>query len=129
MVQLDILSGSKAGTQIVARRFPFRVGRSASAALMLEDGGVWEHHFELAVRTNDGVVLTSSKESLTLVNGTRYQEARLRNGDCIEAGSVRIRFNLSPNRQRGLAVRETVTWFSLAALYVGQVALIYWLTN
>lgn len=129
MVQLDILSGKKAGSQVVARRFPFRVGRGAGAALVLEDGGVWEHHFELAVRANEGVVLTSSTESLTLVNGTRYQEARLRNGDLIEAGGVRMRFHLSPNQQRGLVVRETLTWISLAALCLGQVALIYWLTN
>ncbi len=129
MVQLDILSGKKAGSQVVARRFPFQVGRAAGAALVLEEGGVWDQHFELSVRANDGVVLTSSKDSLTLVNGTRYQEARLRSGDLIEAGSVKLRFHLSPNQQRGLVVRESLTWLSLAILCLGQVALIYWLTN
>ncbi len=129
MVQLDILSGSKAGNQIIARRFPFRVGRNAQATLVLEDGGVWDDHFELSVRPADGVVLSSAPEALTLVNGTRFQEARLRNGDLIEAGSVKLRFNLSPTQQRGLALRETATWTALALLCFGQVALIYWLIS
>lgn len=129
MVQIDILSGSKAGNQIVARRFPFRVGRSSRATLALADGGVWENHFELSVRPADGIVLTSALEALTLVNGTPFQEARLRNGDLIEAGSVKLRFNLSPTSQRGLAFREAATWTALALLCLGQVALVYWLTT
>lgn len=129
MVQIDILSGSKAGDQMIARRFPFRVGRNAQSTLVLEDGGVWDNHFELSVRPADGVVLTSAPEALTLVNGTRFQEARLRNGDLIEAGSVKLRFNLSATRQRGLALREGATWTALALLCFGQVALIYWLTS
>lgn len=129
MVQIDILSGSKAGSQVVARRFPFRVGRNAQATLALEDGGVWDYHFELSVRPADGIVLTSAPEALTLVNGTRFQEARLRNGDLIEAGSVKLRFNLSHTTQRGLAFCETATWTALALLCFGQVALIYWLVS
>ncbi len=129
MVQIDILSGSKAGNQIIARRFPFLIGRDAQAALVLADRGVWDKHFELSLRTADGVVLTSAPEALTLVNGTRFQEARLRNGDLIEAGSVRLRFNLSPTSQRSLAPRETATWAALTLLCLGQVALIYWLIS
>jgi predicted component of type VI protein secretion system len=129
VVQIDILSGSKAGSQVIARRFPFVVGRNTQATLALEDGGVWDNHFELSMRPADGIVLTSAPEALTLVNGTRFQEARLRNGDLIEAGSVKLRFNLSPTSQRGLAFRETATWTALALLCFGQVALIYWLIS
>ncbi len=35
MIQLSILSGKKAGTQTVARRFPFRIGRAAENELQL----------------------------------------------------------------------------------------------
>ena len=42
MVQLDILSGRKAGTSIVARRFPFHIGRASDSSLSLDDGGVWD---------------------------------------------------------------------------------------
>lgn len=129
MVQLDILSGNKAGSQMIARRFPFRVGRNAQATLTLEDGGVWDNHFELSARPVDGIVLTSAAEALTLVNGTPFQEARLRNGDLIEAGSVKLRFSLSPTSQRGLAFRENATWTALTLLCLGQVALIYWLIS
>lgn len=129
MVQIDILSGKKAGSQVVARHFPFRVGRNSQSTLVLDDGGVWDDHFELSVRPVDGIVLTSATEALTLVNGTRFQEARLRGGDIIEAGSVRLRFNLSPTRQRSLALREMATWTALALLCFGQIALIYWLIS
>lgn len=129
MVQLDILSGRKAGSQVVARRFPFRAGRNGQSTLVLEDGGVWDDHFELSVRPADGVVLTSAPEALTLVNGTRFQEARLRNGDLIEAGSVKLRFSISSPEQSGLALRESATWTALALLCLGQVALIYWLIS
>jgi len=62
------------------------------------------------------------------VNGQRVQEAVLRNGDLIEAGSVKMRFGLSPAPQHSLRLREGLTWFALAVLCLGQVALIYWLT-
>ena len=47
MVQLKILSGKKAGTAWVARRFPVRIGRSAGADLQLEESGVWDEHLQL----------------------------------------------------------------------------------
>ncbi len=127
MVQLHVLTGKKAGTQAVARRFPFRVGRSSQAALVLEDAGVWDRHLEIDLRPAHGAVLTASDEALTLVNGETVREAALRNGDIIELGAVKLRFGLSATRQRSLRWRETLTWIVLAAFCLGQVALIYWL--
>ena len=46
MVQLNILSGKKAGTRTVARHFPFRIGRAAGNELQLEDDGVWDQHLD-----------------------------------------------------------------------------------
>ena len=73
--------------------------------------------------------MKSSSEAATLLNGERIQDAVLRNGDVIEAGSVKIRFGFSPTSQTTLRVREIATWLALAALCLAQVALIYWLTD
>ncbi len=127
MVQLHVLSGRKAGTQAVARRFPFRVGRSSQAALVLDDPGVWDEHLQIDLRPVQGAVLTASAEALTLVNGETVRETTLRNGDIIELGAAKLRFGLSATRQRSLRLREALTWITLAATSLAQVALIYWL--
>ena len=127
MVQLHVLTGRKAGTQAVARRFPFRVGRSSQAALVLDDPGVWDEHLQIDLRPVQGAVLTASAEALTLVNGETVRETTLRNGDIIELGAAKLRFGLSATRQRSLRLREALTWITLAATSLAQVALIYWL--
>lgn len=129
MIQLDILSGSKAGHRTVVRQFPFSVGRSAQSHLRLEDAGVWDNHLEFTVRRDEGFILTASPETSTLLNSERIQTAVLRNGDVIDAGSVKMRFGMSPTSQSTLKLREVVTWVALAALCLAQVALIYWLTD
>ena len=75
------------------------------------------------------MVLKSSVEASTLLNGDRIQQAILRNGDLIEIGSVKMRFSLSATQQSGLRVREVTTWIALAMICLGQVALIYWLAS
>ena len=129
MIQLDILSGKKAGNQWVARRFPFSIGRSSASVLALEDVGVWDQHVEISIKPEEGVVLKSSVEAATLLNGERIQEAILRNGDLIDVGSVKLRFSLSPTLQSGLRVRENSTWVALVMVCLGQVVLIYWLAS
>jgi hypothetical protein len=129
VVQLDILSGKQAGTQWVARRFPFQLGRSPQAALVLEEPGVWDRHLEFALRPGEGVMVSAMTDASISVNGQPVRQAVLRNGDVLEAGSVKLRFGLSPTRQHSLRLREAMTWLALAALCLGQVALIYWLAE
>jgi hypothetical protein len=129
MVQLNILSGKKAGTESVARRFPFQVGRAAQNGLVLDDAGVWDRHFKIDLRPPDGAVISSAADALTTVNGDRIDQTVLRNGDVIEAGSVKLRFGLAPTQQGSLRLRETLTWIGLAGLCLGQVVLIYWLIS
>jgi pSer/pThr/pTyr-binding forkhead associated (FHA) protein len=125
MIQLTPLNGKTAGTPVVARRFPFVVGRDRAAGLRLEEPGVWERHLELTVSVSEGVVLQSHPAALTLLNGQPIQKARLRSGDLIEAGPARLRFDLGPTRQRGLRLREGLLWLGLATLAGAQFLLIY----
>ena len=127
MIQLKILSGKKAGTAWVARRFPVRIGRSAAADLQLEEDGVWDQHLRLDFNPAVGLVLTAQPDALASVNGQLVEQTVLRNGDAIEIGSSRMQFWLSETRQAGLRLREGLTWSAIAAISLGQIALIYWL--
>lgn len=127
MVQLSIVSGKTAGTGLVVRRFPVRIGRSPNADLRLEEHGVWDDHLQLALHRGEGFVMETAPNALAAVNGHRAQRAVLRNGDIIELGSARIQFWLSETRQAGLRLREWLTWAAIASISLGQIGLIYWL--
>ena len=71
MVQLNILSGKKAGTEWVARRFPFYIGRSAKDELTLDDDGVWERHVRMDLDSGNGVSSETARNALASVNGQR----------------------------------------------------------
>jgi len=92
--------------------------------MSLDEAGVWQRHFTIDW-TEEGLVLQSEPEALLSVNGTPAPRALLRNGDIITLGASKIRFSLSPVRQSSLAPREWLTWAALAALCLGQVALVY----
>ena len=127
MLQLSIVSGKMAGTSLVARRFPVRIGRSPDADLRLEENGVWDEHLVLGFHAAEGFVVETAPNALAAVNGHPVQRAVLRNGDIIEIGSVRLQFWLSETRQSGLRLREGITWAAIAAISLGQIALVYWL--
>lgn len=127
MVQLRILSGKKAGTAWVARRFPVRIGRAPQADCQLEDEGVWEQHLQLELQRGSGLVLRSRPEAPALVNGQPVHQAVLRNGDLIELGAAKLQFWLSESRQAGWGFGEVLTWFGIGGITLGQVYLIYWL--
>lgn len=129
MVQFNILTGKKAGADWVARRFPFHIGRAVPDGLSLDDDGVWERHLRIELRMGEGVLSESAQDALVSVNGQRIDRTILRNGDIVELGAVKLRFCLSPTRQRSLQFREALTWIALAILCLGQVALIYWLAG
>jgi pSer/pThr/pTyr-binding forkhead associated (FHA) protein len=125
MIQLTILSGPRQGITVAPVHFPFRIGRGADSGLRLDEPGVWDRHLTLDLRWTDGVWLQSDPAALTTLNGHRVEQVRLRNGDLIEAGSVRLRFSLTPARQRGLRWREAFLWSAMVALCLGQVFLIW----
>ena len=129
MVQLDVLSGRRAGSSLAANQFPFVVGRNKDAAFRLEEEGVWDHHVALDLCMPDGFVLRANAGALTLVNGEPIQQTILRTGDLIELGTVKLRFSLGQTRQRGLRWREILTWLALAGLCALQIGLVYRLVH
>jgi hypothetical protein len=116
MVLLRHLDGNTAGTETVARRFPFQVGRATGDHLRVEVPGLWENHFAIERRPGQPLTLRTRSGATTLVNGVSVETVALRNGDIIEAGALRMQFWLSAVRQPGLSVREGLTWLALAAI-------------
>lgn len=93
----------------------------------MEAPGVWEQHARLELDRVEGFVVVAEGEALTLANGAPVRRTRLRSGDVLELGEVKIQFWLSPARQGGLQAREWFTWTGLALLAAGQAGAIYWL--
>jgi pSer/pThr/pTyr-binding forkhead associated (FHA) protein len=127
MIRFKIVSGKMAGTERVARHFPFRIGRSPTTDLQLDDAGVWDQHLELKFDSTAGFVLTTHPQALTTVNGLPVREAILRNGDAIEIGALKMLFWLGDTRQISLRFRECATWVAFVLVVVVQLGLIYWL--
>jgi pSer/pThr/pTyr-binding forkhead associated (FHA) protein len=126
MIQLDVLSGKKAGSRTVVRRFPFRVGRAPENQLRLDDDGVWDRHLAFELRPA-GFGLAVAPNAPIALNGESFQNQTLRNGDIITIGSAKLQFWLAAARQRGLRVREGFLWTLVAAVTAAQFILIYWL--
>ena len=129
MVQLKVLSGKRAGTTWVARRFPVSIGRSPASDLQLEEDGVWDQHLQLDFNPVEGIVLTALPDAIATVNGRPVHQTVMRNGDAIDIGSLRMQFWLGETRQVGLRFREWLTWAGITAVSLGQVGLIYWLLH
>jgi hypothetical protein len=126
VIQLHILSGKQAGSEIVVRRFPFVVGRG-EAHLPLDDAGVWDRHCEIRFQPGTGFTFVADSRALAVINGERAGSGLLRNGDLLELGSACLRIWLTRTEQKTLRWREALTWLGLAALLAGQVALVYFL--
>lgn len=127
MFQLQILSGKAAGTVQTARRLPFYVGRRAGADLQAEEPGVWEEHLRLELDAAQGICAQALGEAPLVVNGTPVRSARLRNGDILDLGGLKLRFWLAPAPLRSLQLREVMTWGLLVLLGACQVLLLFWL--
>lgn len=125
MIQLHIISGKQAGSDIVARRFPFVIGRGPDADVRLDEPGVWERHLEISFKREEGFMFAAQEQATATVNHEVVRDGLLQNGDLIELGSVQLRFWLAPSKQKTARVREALTWVALLALFGVQVWLIY----
>lgn len=127
MVQFSVLSGKMAGTVVEARHFPFRLGRGDRMDARFEDSGVWDFHLELRCDPRRGFFLKRQPDALATVNGAAFEDQRLRNGDVVELGAARLRFSLSPNRQKRMGWRAALVWLLFLTVVAAEFTAIYWL--
>ena len=129
MIQLQILSGKMAGNNQVVRHFPFRIGRAAGCEMQLEDDGVCGDHLTFEFQPQAGFILRAAPNAFVAVNEQPQTSLRLRNGDVISFGAVKMQFWLAAPQQRGLRLRELFAWAVLVAVTVFQIILIYRLSQ
>ncbi len=127
MIQLEVLAGNRPSATQRVTSFPFTIGRTANSGLRLGDAGVWDNHLELTLPSAEGVRARVLGDALATLNGQRFTDTRLRNGDTLQLGSVTLRFWLAPAAQRELAPHEILTWVALAALSLAQLGIVFWL--
>ena len=124
MIQLRVLSGKMAGENIFVRHFPFNIGRASHSDLRLEDSGVWDDHLNIKFNRKEGYILKAAPSAFCAVNDQPQSSARLRNGDVVSFGSVKMQFWLAPAKLRGLKARELSVWLLLTGLTGAQIFLI-----
>ncbi|MEN9572818.1 MAG: Inner rane component of cytoplasmic domain [Verrucomicrobiota bacterium] len=127
MVQLRVLTGSRAGTAHTVSLFPCTLGRAVGDDLQLVESGVWENHLQLDLQVPAGFRLSRLGQGRASVNGAEFDELLLHNGDVIELGAVKVQFWLAEVRQTDQRLREMFVWLGLAELILLEAALIGWL--
>ncbi|MGV3757157.1 MAG: FHA domain-containing protein [Verrucomicrobiota bacterium] len=127
MLQFRAIAGSRQATVWEAESFPVQIGRAASADIRLEEAGVWDKHAEVTFDAEEGFLLSGHTGALLRVNGEPVEQARLRNGDILEIGSVKLQCWLSEVKRRNLAWRERLVWAGLVLVTLLQLLLIGWL--
>ncbi len=127
MIQLNILSGKKAGANRRPAVFLSASGarREMNCNWKTTASGTGTLHWNFKKGT--GFNLATSANALATVNGEPVLEKILRNGDIITVGSVKLQFWLAAAQQRGLRLRENFVWALLVFVTLGQFILIYWL--
>jgi pSer/pThr/pTyr-binding forkhead associated (FHA) protein len=124
MLQFRAIAGGRDGTSWEVEAFPVNIGRAAGCQVQIESAGVWDRHAEVVFDVEEGFILNGHAGALTRVNGESVQQHRLRNGDIVEVGSVKLQCWLSEVKRRDQAWREKLVWIALAGLTVLQLILI-----
>jgi hypothetical protein len=87
------------GGRFVIGRSLVRIGRESDNDIRLSAKTIHRYHAVIR-RTTDGEVvitdLSSAQGNGVLINGTRVEEARLKKGDVINVGEVRLKFSSRP---------------------------------
>lgn len=126
MIQFQVLSGKQAGNDIVARRFPFVIGRDAASHWRVDDEGVWDRHVTVTFDRSEGYGYTAQEGATLIVNSEPPSTSGFfRNGDVVDIGVLKVRFWLERAPRRSTRFREILTWTLLVLLFAAQLALIY----
>jgi len=111
VISLKVLQGESAGREIPAGRFPFSIGRAATSDFRSQDSGVWDHHAVLSPDPNfPGFRVAAGPNALVILNGESVHDARFRNGDVLELGSLKLSCSLAPARQSSGRLWEWLTY-------------------
>lgn len=105
------------------------MGRAPSNDLHLDEDGVWSEHAIVEFDPLEGFLVHACSQAILSINGNLIHQSPIRNGDVLEMGALRLQFWLAETIQRGLRIQEGLVWAGIAAICLGQIALIYWLLS
>lgn len=116
MIELRILNGKMAGQSVVARHFPFLIGRAPNCDLCLLEDGVWDEHLRLVLEDQKLMLRTVGPGGQLEVNHQKVSEAPFKVGDELQLGSVKMECGCSVMEQYSLRWVEQSLWLGGAVL-------------
>lgn len=89
---LEVLNGPMRGTVFALTTSQTRVGRSTDNEVVIEDPKCSRVQFVIETRDGISVAIDVSNKNALIVNGQKVRQAKLKNGDVIQAGNTEIKF-------------------------------------
>lgn len=111
---------------------PVVLGRDASCAVRLADGGVSDRHAQIDRRADGYYLRDLDSANGIRVNGQRVTEQRLAGGDEIELGAVGFKFEVvhePPPERRAFDPLQAAAVAVVALLVAGQIGLFVWILS
>ena len=98
--RLHVIEGSLAGKEFELSRTPIAIGRTVENDVQLDDGTVSRYHCKLFLEGDSWKLLDNRSAHGVKVNGEPYATCRVRPGDTLEIGHLKLRF-LAPEQAVG----------------------------
>lgn len=129
MLRLRFISGLSSGEEIDLKQYPVSFGREPTADVRLDAKGVWDSHACLKLELDGFFHLQSNPKALTLVNGERIENKRIKQGSEVQMGECRFQVLFSPVKQNAGSTSEWLVVIASGAAVVSQFILIYLLLS
>jgi hypothetical protein len=96
MAQLTLIDKSGGEKSFTLRAESLTLGRSGDNQISIPDSAISRHHAEILMREGTWFIRDLSSRNGVLINGNRYQESELRDGDMVTIGESSLRFESQP---------------------------------
>jgi predicted component of type VI protein secretion system len=109
---------------------PVVIGREPDCAVRLTEAGVGDRHAAIERRADGYHIRDLGTANGTRVNGQRVAGQRLANGDEIEVGAARLKFEIAPDPppdRRAFDPWQAVAVAAVTVLVAGQIGLFVWI--
>ena len=116
MIELIELGDRSSGRRFQTDAAPVRLGRRSELEVPLSEPGVWDLHADIQLDPAGWFFIRSQGQALVTVNQQPITEQRLRNGDVLGIGSLKLQFTLRSAPQKALRSREMGVWVLILAV-------------
>ncbi len=126
MFELVVKGGEMAGTRVVARRFPLKVGSAPHMDFRITGSGVWDHHLTLENDASGSFFLIPHPQAIVFLNDYPISErTRIRPGDVITLGSVQLQIDFAPVNAKSFIGAEAFAWATILSVFLAQLLLLW----